>query len=159
MSYGQDLTGFLFWLRWHVSCYFAGTNLGLRVQTGRSKGENHGYYLQAVNQNCPQFELQPITALEDVASWISIRTSINKSEVMMMLGEASEAILFYNVLGSPVKLKGGHLHPSMDRSGLLAINFRADVILKTGINNHGGYHGTVINKKQAGSSNANLKEL
>ena len=58
------------------------------------------------------------------------------------------------------KLNGvGTFTPSIDRSGTLNINVRPDVALKSGINNHGGYRGTVLNKNRAGLSNAELKEL
>ncbi len=116
--------------------------------------------LQAVNQYGPKLELRKTTSLEDVSNWVSMRTSINKGEVMMVLSEISEAILFYNLMGSPVKLNGvGIFAPSIDRAGTLNINMRPDVALKSGINNHGGYRGTVQNKNRAGISNAELKAL
>jgi len=118
------------------------------------------HILQAVNQYGPKLDLQKTTALEDVGNWVSMRTSLNKSEVMMVLSEISEAILFYNLMGSPVKLNGvGIFAPSIDRSGTLNINVRLDVALKSGINNHGGYRGAIVNKSRAGLSNAELKEL
>lgn len=116
--------------------------------------------LQAVNQYGPKLELRKTTSLEDVSNWVSMRTSLNKGEVLMVLSEISEAILFYNLLGSPVKLNGvGIFAPSIDRAGTLNINMRPDVALKSGINNHGGYRGTVQNKNRAGISNAELKAL
>ena len=116
--------------------------------------------LQAVIQYGPRLEFQPTTSLEDVATWVSMRTSINKSEVTMVLSEISEAILFYNLMGSPVKLNGvGTFSPSMDRGGMLNINFRPDMALKKGINNHGGYRGIVQNKARAGLTNEELKQL
>ncbi len=116
--------------------------------------------LQAVNQYGPKLELRKTTSLEDVSNWVSMRTSINKGEVMMVLSEISEAILFYNLMGSPVKLNGvGIFAPSIDRAGTLNINMRPDVALKSGINNHGGYRGNMQNKNRAGISNAELKAL
>lgn len=116
--------------------------------------------LQAINQYGPRLELQKTTTLEDVGNWISMRTSLNKHEVMMALGEISEAVLFYNLMGSPVKLnKVGIFSPSIDRDGKLKINARPDMALKSGINNHGGYRGPVMNKHRTGISNAELKAL
>ncbi len=116
--------------------------------------------LQAVIQYGPRLTLQPTTSIEGVAAWVSMRTSINKSEVAMVLSEVSEAILFYNRMGSPVKLNGvGTFSPSVDRSGTLSISLRPDMALKKGINSYGEYRGVMQNKSNAGLSNSALKEL
>lgn len=116
--------------------------------------------LQAVIQYGPRLDLQPTSSLEDVAAWVSMRTSVSKNEVAMVLSEISEAILFYNRMGKPVKLNGvGTFSPSVDRSGTLSINLRPDMALKKGINNSSEFRGVMQNKTNAGLTNEQLKQL
>ena len=116
--------------------------------------------VQAVNAYGPKLGLNPTAQLDRVASWMAMRTGLNKSEVMMVLQEMNEAILYFNNEGTPIKLPGvGTFTPSIDRNGKFKINFRADVALKNGINAPGAYQGTVRNKDRIGLDNAGYKEL
>ncbi|MER2511483.1 MAG: hypothetical protein ABTQ25_03520 [Nitrosomonas ureae] len=116
--------------------------------------------LQAIAEFGPRLELKPTAKLEKVAEWMAMRTGLNKSEVMMVFQEESEAILNFCNDGVPVKIPGvGTFTPSMDRDGSLFINFRADMELKNGMNVPDGYSGEVKNKANIGITNERLKEL
>jgi len=116
--------------------------------------------MQAVNIYGPKLELRPTAKLDQVADWMAMRTGLNKSEVMMVLQELSEATLYFNNQGTPVKLVGvGIFTPSINREGELKINFRADRALKVGINAPGVYIGEVRNKDRIDLDNAGYKEL
>ena len=116
--------------------------------------------LQAVNAYGPKLECNPTAQLEQIAGWMSMRTGLNKSEIMMVLQETSEAILNFNNQGTPVKLPGiGTFTPSINREGQLKVNFRADSALRGGINAPNAYTGTIQNKGRAGLDNAGYKEL
>lgn len=115
--------------------------------------------LQAVNQLGPKLELKPTAQLEKVAEWMAMRTGANKSEVMMVFQETSEAILWFCKDGQPVKLPGvGTFTPSIDRHGELLINFRADMALKNGINMPSGYSGVIANSERVAWTNQQYKE-
>jgi len=91
---------------------------------------------------------------------MAMRTGLNKSEVMMVLQEMNEAILYFNSQGTPVKLPGvGIFTPSIDRKGTFKINFRADMDLKKDINAPDAYTGEVSNKNRIGLDNDGYKEL
>jgi nucleoid DNA-binding protein len=116
--------------------------------------------VQAVNVYGPKIELNPTAKLAQVADWMAMRTGLNKSEVMMVLQEMSEAILYFNNQGTPVKLPGvGTFTPSIDRTGKFKINLRADTALRNGINAPGAYSGQVRNKDRVGLDDAGYKEL
>lgn len=116
--------------------------------------------LQAVNQYGPKIELKTTAQLEKVAEWMAMRTGLNKSEVMMVLQEMSEAILNFTKDGTPVKLPGiGTFTPTMDREGIFNISLRADTALKNGLNAPGAYGGGIANKARVGITNEKLKEL
>ena len=116
--------------------------------------------LQAVNQYGPKLEFKPTAQLEKVAEWMAMRTGLNKSEVMMVFQESSEAILYFCKDGQAVKIPGvGTFTPSMDRNGEVLINFRADMELKNGINTPDAYGGVIVNRERIGWTNAQYKEL
>src|SRR6266542_3888888 len=96
--------------------------------------------LQAVGQYGPKLELKPTAQLETLSKWMAMRTGLNKSEVMMVFQESSEAILYFCKSGQPVKIEGvGTFTPSINREGEVLINFRADMALKNGINGPATY--------------------
>jgi hypothetical protein len=98
--------------------------------------------------------------LQQMVIWMSSRTGLNKSEVMMVLQELHEGILFFNGQGMPVKLPGvGIFSPGINRLGTYKINFRADAELKKGINSAHGYQGRMQNKGRAGLTNEEYKAL
>jgi hypothetical protein len=114
--------------------------------------------LQAVNQYGPKLELKPTAQLDKLAEWMAMRTGVNKSEVMSIFQESSEAILWFCKSGQPVKIPGvGTFTPSMNRDGEFLINFRADVELKNGINTPSAYDGVIENKDRIGWTNEQYK--
>ena len=116
--------------------------------------------VQAVSAYGPKLEMSPTAQLGQVADWMAMRTGINKSEVMMVLQEMNEAILYFNGQGTPMKLPGvGTFSPGISREGTFRINFRADTSLKKGINAPNGYTGRMANKGRVGLDNAGYKEL
>ena len=107
-----------------------------------------------------KLELNPTAQLDQVADWMAMRTGLNKSEVLMVLQEMNEAILYFNGQGTPVKLPGvGIFSPSIDRSGKYKINLRADAALRKGINAPDGYTGGMRHKNRIGLDNDGYKEL
>ena len=115
--------------------------------------------LHPVRDYGPKLELNSTAQLDKIADWMAMRTGMNKSEALMALQEMSEAILFFNGQGTPVKLPGlGTFKPSIDRHGMLKINLRTDSALKNGINAPGAYSGEIINKANVGLDNAAYKE-
>ena len=116
--------------------------------------------MQAVRDYGPKVKLNPTAQLEQVADWMAMRTGLNKSEVMMVLQETNEAILYFNSQGTPVKLPGvGTFTPSVSREGTFKINLRADAGLKKRLNAPDAYTGTLLNKNRIGLDNAGYKEL
>ncbi len=116
--------------------------------------------LQAITAYGPKLDLNQTAQLNEVADWMSSRTGLNKSEVMMVLQELNEAILTFNGRGTPVKLPDiGTFYPSIKRDGTLKINFRTDNTLKKGINAPDSFIGRMKHKGNIGLSNEELKTL
>jgi len=115
---------------------------------------------QAVKEYGPRLELNNLAQLDAVAGWMAMRTGLNKSEIIMVLQEMNEAILFFNGQGTPLKLPGvGIFSPSIDRDGTIKINLRADSSLKSGLNAANGYTGPIQNRANVGLDDAGYKAL
>lgn len=116
--------------------------------------------LQAISAYGPKLELNQTAQLNQVVDWMSSRTGLNKSEVMMVLQELNEAILTFNGQGTPVKLPDiGTFSPGIKTDGTFKINFRTDNGLKKGINSPDAYTGRLKNKSNIGLSNEEYKAL
>jgi hypothetical protein len=89
-----------------------------------------------------------------------LERNLNESQVMMVLDELKAAVLFFNGMGSPVKLPGlGWFSPSIKRDGKYCINLRVDKELKKGINAEDAFYGEVINHTHIGLDNETYKSL
>ena len=116
--------------------------------------------LQAVRTYGPKLELGPRAELDELAAWMASRTGLNKSEAMMSFQEMSEMLLAFNNRGVPVKIPGvGTFTPSIDRHGMLKINFRPDPALKKGSNAPNAYKGKITNRERIGLDNDGYKEI
>jgi len=116
--------------------------------------------IQAVRLYGPKVKRNNTVQLDQLAGWVAMRTSLNKSEVAMTLAELNEAILYFNCQGTPVKLPGlGIFAPSVDRNGHFRIHVRTDQALVNGINNPQVFTGTIDNRSGIGLTNEELKTL
>jgi hypothetical protein len=116
--------------------------------------------IQAFRSYGPKLKRNPTIKLNQVAEWMAMRTGLNKSEVLMVLQELSDAVLFYNRQGTPVKFPGlGIFRPSINRHGVFKVNLRADAALKKGLNAPDAYTGVIENKDHIGMDNAEYKAL
>lgn len=90
----------------------------------------------------------PIAQLPHIARWIAIRNGLNTSEVMVVLQEINQAILFFNSQGTPVKLPGvGVFSPDLSQDKGAGVSFQADPALNWEINP------SVVNAYRALNSN------
>ncbi|MCG3209583.1 MAG: hypothetical protein FOGNACKC_03210 [Anaerolineae bacterium] len=116
--------------------------------------------IEAVRYYGPRIKRNHTVQLEKIASWVAMRTNLNKSQVVMTLTELSEAVIFYNSEGTPVKLPGlGIFAPSIDRNGAYRINVYTDNALRKGINNADAFTGVVENRGNIGLTNEEIKAL
>jgi hypothetical protein len=96
--------------------------------------------------------------LEMLAEWIAMRTAINENVILLVLHELKAAILFFNGMGTPVKLPGlGRIAPSISYDGKLRINMKMDNSLRRAINRSDGFNGRIDNRANIGLDKAELK--
>ena len=117
-------------------------------------------FIQAYQTYGPQVKLNKTVRVDTLADWISMRTSLNKSQVMMTLQELNEAVFFFAKEGSPVKLPGlGIFTPGIDRHGNYRVNVRVDKALRQGLNQPNVFGGRIENPGQIGLDNDGYKLL
>lgn len=116
--------------------------------------------LQVLGLLGPKPVLKPTAEIERIGEWLSMRTSLKVSEVLLLMRELLDCLLYFLRDGTPVRLPGvGTFTPSMDRAGVLNINFRADVTLKARLNDQGKYTGEILNRENIGITNEDLKRI
>jgi hypothetical protein len=117
-------------------------------------------FIAAIRKFGPRIDLNPTVPKKKLSAWIAMRTGLNESQVMMVLDELKAAVLFFNGMGSPVKLPGlGRFAPAMKRDGKLKINLQVDTELRKGINADDAFYGEVINHTHIGLDDAAYKSL
>jgi len=116
--------------------------------------------IQAMQKYGPKVERSRTAPPEHVAGWLARGTGLNVSQVEMVLRELHEAVLYFNKIGTPVKLSGlGTFAVSVDRHGRRRIGLRADMGLRRGMN---GEHASLLplrNADNIGIDNAAFKTL
>jgi hypothetical protein len=114
--------------------------------------------IEAIRDYGPRLKLNSTVPLEVLAIWIASRTMLNKSVVLMVLMELKEAVLYFNGMGSPIRLPGlGRFAPSISYDGRLRINLSIDSELSHGINKRDAFSGHINNRANIGLDKANLK--
>lgn len=116
--------------------------------------------VQAVRRHGPKLERMGTIEIDSLVDYMARSTGLNRGEVLMVLAEISDAILFFNRRGESVKLPDiGTFSPGMDRQGNLRTNFMADVRLKRQMSDRGQYNGRILNKNRIGWTDEEYKAL
>ena len=116
--------------------------------------------VQAVRRYGPKLRRYRTAQLEDVVDWMAARTGLNRGEVLLMLAELHDAILYFNRQGVAVKLPDiGIFSGGIDREGSLRLNFRVDPVLKKAFGRRGEYDGEILYKSRIGWTDAQYKAL
>ncbi len=116
--------------------------------------------VQAVRKYGPKLERHSTAQIDSVVEFMAHSTGLNRGEVLMVLAELHEAILFYNQMGQAVKLPDiGTFSPGMDRHGNLRTNFQAAVRLKNKMSDRTRYSGGIKNRNRIGWTDQEYKAL
>ena len=116
--------------------------------------------VQAVRVYGPKLERSTMVEIDELVDWMARHTGLNKSEVIGVLAELHDGLLFFNRTGRSVKLPDvGVFSPGMDRDGGLRIHFRPDPRLRRKFGDRNLYNGRIKNKVRIGWNNAEYKAL
>jgi hypothetical protein len=115
--------------------------------------------IAALNHYRPMIAYRETADWQQVAEYIAMRTGLNRSEIIMVLTELHDAILFYNGQGQGVKLEGlGTYLPNINYQGEFDVAYRLDPNLKRALN-AGNFSGRIRNKEHIGKTSEEIIAL
>jgi hypothetical protein len=116
--------------------------------------------LKAINSYRPHLELGNTVQNDELVRYIADRTNLNKSMVALVLGQLSDAVIFFNTTGRGVKFEGlGSYLPGIDLDGTFNVENRLDSAIKKGLNAPGVFTGTLVNRENIGKTADELVAL
>ncbi len=114
--------------------------------------------IAAINHYRPMIEYGKTVDWKDVAEYIAISTGLNPSEIIAVLLELHQAIIYFNRRGHGVRLEGlGTYLPQVNYKGQFDISYRPDGALKRALNNK--FSADLINKQHIGMSSEQVVAL
>ena len=115
--------------------------------------------IKAINTLRPRIKLSRTVKMDDLVQHIANHTGLNKGEIMLVLLELHDAIIFFNHSGQGVKLEGlGTYLPNLRLDGTVDVHYRQDPQLRKGLNKN-NFRGTVVNRKNIGKTPDELVAL
>ncbi len=116
--------------------------------------------IEAISAHRPRITLNPTAGLAQLVDFIAMRTGANKGSVQLILAEVHDAVVFFNLQGTPVKIEGlGTYTPSVDLEGMFDCGYRADVEMIKKLNVKGAFTGIIENRDNIGKTSAELVEM
>jgi hypothetical protein len=115
--------------------------------------------IKAIQAYRPRIEMRSTVQTDELVRHIADRTGYNKGDVVHMLAEFHDAIVFFNRSGYGVKLEGlGTYLPNIRLDGTLDVQHRLDWGLRRDLN-RGKFQGTILNRRNVGKTPDELVAL
>lgn len=116
--------------------------------------------LTNTNSNFPRIKLNKPVEKNDLIKFINSRSGFVASDIVGMIYELRDVILYYLRNGTPVKLEGiGIFSPSIKLDGTIRIKFRADKELVAELNREHNLKNRITNRKHLGKTLSELEKL
>ena len=115
--------------------------------------------LTEVNSKFPRVKLNKPVEKRDLINFIQSRSGYVSSDVVGMMYEFCDSILFFLKQATPVRLEGiGIFSPSLKLDGTIQIKFRPDKSLVRELNTSNSLKGHITNRHNIGKSLDDLAE-
>lgn len=117
-------------------------------------------FIQAVRAYGPRIEHGPTVRQRELEKRLALSTGLQRSQVLHVLLDLSDALQDYLATGRPVVLEGiGRFSISTDSEGQLRMNFRAHRDLRRELATLENFEGRVANRDNLGLTPHDLKAL
>jgi hypothetical protein len=108
--------------------------------------------IKALNVYRPKLKLGRTVQMNGLVEYIASHTGLNTGEIVFVLAELHDAIVFFGRQGFGVKLERlGTYLPSIRLDGTLDVQHRLDWGLRRGLNG-GRFTGRVLNRENVGKT-------
>jgi hypothetical protein len=115
--------------------------------------------IKAIQAYRPRIKQSGTVQLDALVAHISARSVYNKGDIVHILAELHEAIVWFNSFGQGVKLEGiGTYLPNIRLDGTLDVQHRLDWGLRRELNNR-KFDGKIINRNNIGKTADELVAL
>ncbi len=116
--------------------------------------------ISALNHYRPQIEYGETADWQEVAEYIASHTGLGKTDILHVLLELQEAIVYFLLRGHGVRLEGlGTYLPNINYQGVFDVGYRLDRSVKKELNRKGFFKGRIRNKKNIGKQAAEIFAL
>jgi len=116
--------------------------------------------IAAIGAYRPRIDLGNTVQNDELVRYIADRTNLNSSMVALVIGQLSDAVIFFNAAGRGVKLAGlGTYLPGVDLDGTFSVQYRLDRAIKNGLNASDIFTGTIIHRENIGKTPDELVAL
>jgi hypothetical protein len=110
-------------------------------------------FIHVLRAYSPRLKLGPRVTMNEVVSFISGRTGLNKGIILMVLCEIKDALVFFHLTGRSVKLEGlGCYTPKIDLKGKIDVTNRIPSEFKADLNKPHSFEGEIINSDMIGKT-------
>jgi hypothetical protein len=110
--------------------------------------------IKAVKKYSPSIKKQMTVSMDQLVLYLAGRTGLNEGAVRLMLMELRDAMVYFGIMGSAVKLEGvGTFRPTIRIDGTVKMTYLPDKHIKNKLNDSfGGFSGEIENKDMVGKS-------
>ena len=113
--------------------------------------------IQAVVAYGPRIDLGSTVQNRELAGYLADRTGLNEGEILLVLTELRDAVIFFCRAGRGVKLPGlGTFLPSVKLDGRFKLSFRLDPMIRYALNMPGAFIGDIENSQNIGLTLSDL---
>lgn len=113
--------------------------------------------IKAVAALGPRLELGKMAVISELISFIAGRTGLNKGDILQVVNELNEGIVFYTLSGRGIKIDGlGVFKPSVNLKGELSMTVRLDTSFAAELNKPKAFKGDIAHREMMGKTTQDI---
>ncbi|MCP5103574.1 MAG: hypothetical protein GY950_09355 [bacterium] len=113
--------------------------------------------IQAISALGPRIKLDRRASMNEVVSLIAGRTGLNRGDILQVVNELREAIIFFALAGRSMKLEGlASYSPKVNLKGNFSLVHRQDPTIKYDLNKPKAFEGDITNRDMMGKTSADI---
>lgn len=113
--------------------------------------------IKAISALGPRILLDRRASMNELVSLIAGRTGLNRGDILLVVNELKEAILFFALAGRSVKIEGlASYSPRVNLEGKFSLIHRQDPTINYALNTPKAFEGNIANRDMMGKTSADI---
>lgn len=113
--------------------------------------------IQAIAALGPRILLDRRASMNELVSLIAGRTGLNRGDILLVVNELREAIVFFALAGRSVKIEGlASYSPKVNLQGTYALVHRQDPSIFNDLNKPKAFEGKMVNRDMIGKTSEDV---